>query len=480
MSPTDSVSYRLQRRVAAYVRDRGALLRGERALLLLSGGADSMALLDLIQGVDDVLRLNLDLAALHVDYATRGDDSTRDRRIVSDACEAAGVRLHVVCLEDKLRGGGFQARARALRYDRARELAVTEGYDVIVTAHNCDDQAETVIYRLAKYASPLGLAGMRTRDAGVARPLLCVGAAEIRTYCRTRGIAFGEDVTNLQRTYARNRIRLDVLPILAGINPRAVETIAAGAELAAEEAEVLAAAARAALDRVLLLPLRGDIAGVDTERLALESPALQSLALHELVRSTLGGDALVERRVVQAMLVLARRGDGSGKVTLRDGLEAVRSSGRLRLRLRERAHGCPPAGIALSEVAAAQGEGAVVAWRSRRYRLRLEPGAAFVRDQAQAFIAVPDGARRVTLRHPLRGERFAPLGLGAATTVARFLAAAGVPREARDLALVVAVDDVIAWVGCVIADGSRRGRVAESFRVHESTSSTLRVVEEDM
>ncbi len=153
-------------------------------------------------------------------------------------------------LHGRLAGRDFQARARAQRYGRARELAAEHGYDVIVTAHNRDDQAETVLYRLAKYASPRGLAGMRPRDGDLARPLLGVGAVELREYCRAAGIEYGEDVTNAEPRYARNVLRLEVLPLLEALNPRLAETLAAGAEQAAAEAEVLAAAAAEARARV--------------------------------------------------------------------------------------------------------------------------------------------------------------------------------------------------------------------------------------
>ena len=153
----------------------GALRGGERALLLLSGGADSMALLSLLRAADRRLELGLDLAALHVDYGLRGADSDRDRRIVERACAAVGVPLHVELLRGRLSGSDFQSRARDARYGRARQLAADHGYDVVVTAHNRDDQAETVLYRLVKYASPRGLAGMRPRDGDLARPLLCAG-----------------------------------------------------------------------------------------------------------------------------------------------------------------------------------------------------------------------------------------------------------------------------------------------------------------
>ena len=324
---------RLQRRVADGVAGSGALRGGERALLMLSGGADSMALLSLVRAADRRLGLGVRLAALHVDYGLRGAESDRDRRIVEVACRDARLDLHVERLRGRLAGRDFQARARDQRYGLARELAAHRGYDVIVTAHNRDDQAETILYRLAKYASPRGLAGMRPRDGDLARPLLSLGAAEIRDYCRAAGIEYGEDVTNAAPTYARNVLRLEVLPRLEALNPRLAETLAAGADQAAAEADVLDAVSAAARERVVRQPGLGDLLSVDVSALVAEPPALRALVLHDLLREALGGEALVERRLVEALLRLAERADDAGRLSLGRGLEAVRGRGALRIRV---------------------------------------------------------------------------------------------------------------------------------------------------
>ena len=479
MTGADAAGFRLERRVASFVAREGVLRPGEHALLMLSGGADSMALLALLPVVDARLGLRLNLSALHVDYAARGADSDRDREIVVRGCEEAGVPLHVVRLARRLSGAGFQARARALRYERARALAAAHGCDVIVTAHNRDDQAETVLYRLTKYASPRGLVGMRPRDSGLARPLLCLGAAEIRAYCRARGSEYGEDVTNARPVYARNALRLEVLPALARLNPRVAETLADTAAMAAAEAVVLAAATAAAAARATRPLMPGDLAALDIAALFAEAPALRALVLHDAARDALGGEALVERRVVEALLAVCARRDDAGRASVGRGLEAVRAGGVLRLRRRETAHVCAPVSVDGAALAAAGGEGVALVVCGRAFRALLLDGAVLVRDPARACVGLPGAPRRLTLRHPRRGERFAPLGLGVETTLARFLAGARAPASERARALVLAIDDVAAWMGYTDAAGARRGRVAQGFRVRESSLCTLLVFEED-
>jgi len=475
----DAAGFRLERRVAGFVEREGVLRLGERVLLMLSGGADSMALLALLPGVDARLGLQLRLSALHVDYGARGADSDRDREIVARACAASGVPLQVVRLRRRLSGAGFQARARAFRYERARELAAAAGCDVVATAHNRDDQAETVLYRLTKYASPRGLAGMRPRDGELARPLLCLGATEIREYCGARGIEYGEDVTNARPVYARNALRLEVLPALARLNPRVAETLSDTAAMAAAEADVLAAATAAAAAGAARPLAPGDLAALHIAALSAEAPALRALVLHDAAREALGGKVLVERRVVEALLALCARRDDAGRTSIGRGLEAVRAGGVLRLRRRARPHVCEPASVDGAALAAAGGEGVALAASGRCFRARLQDGSTLERDPARAFVGLAGPPRRVTLRHPRRGERFVPLGLRGETTVARFLAGARAPALERARALILAVDGSVAWVGFTASDGARHGRVAQGFRVRESSRCTLLVFEED-
>jgi tRNA(Ile)-lysidine synthase len=475
----DAAGFRLERRLGEFVLAQVVLRSSERTLLMLSGGADSMALLYLLEAVELRLGFGLRHAALHVDYGARGADSDRDRAIVERACGGLGVPLHVVRLRRQLEGAGFQEQARALRYRHARELARAHGYDVIVTAHNRDDQAETILYRLTKYASPRGLMGMRPREQRLARPLLCLGAAEIRGYCAVRDIAYGEDVTNQQTRYARNMIRLEVLPSLRRLNPRVGETLAAAAELAAAEATVLAAATAAAQERVACAPQAEDLAALGVADLLREEPALRSLVLHEWVRTAMGADALVERRVVEALLSLVARVDDGGRVTLSRGLEVVRGGGRLRLRRRPPAHACDQVAVEGARLAEARDGALPVAFCGRRFRVALEPGPVLPTCTTQALIGLAERPGLLTLRHPRRGERFAPLGLGAETTLARFLAGARVPADLRGRALVLDVDGRAAWVGFAAPGGASRARVAHDFRVHESSRWTLHMDEEE-
>ena len=250
---------------------------------------------------------------------------------------------------------------------------------------------------------------------------------------------------------------------------------------------MLAAAAAESRGRVTRPAPPGDLVALELAALAAEPPALRALVLHEIIREAMGGDALVERRLVEAVQRLATRTDDAGRVSLGRGLEAVRGAGLLRIRAAAPAHACAPASGRRRRPRRRRRLGGVgVTFCGRAWRLRLLPGAAFDRRAAlagEAFAGLDGPPRRVTLRHPRRGERFAPLGLGRETTVARYLAAARVPADLRPLVPVLDVDARAAWVGHAAAGlaaglAPAPGRVAHGYRVAHSSVLTLHVIRE--
>jgi tRNA(Ile)-lysidine synthase len=451
----DRRDFALQQRVCAYIAERDLLSAGNALLLLLSGGADSMAMLDLLRTADRRLGLGLTFEALHVDYARRGQDSVRDREIVVAACEHWHVPVHVVESGPAPPGQNFQAWARKVRYEAAAQLLAAHELDVIAAAHNRDDQAETVLYRLTKYGGPAGLAGMPAREGRLVRPLLGLGAAEVRAFCRRRGIVYGEDVSNAQPVYARNRLRLHVLPELALINPRVSETLAATADIAACEAEVIAAVVdRAWESMVSQSPAAGTV--VDVRRLSSEPPAVRTLCVRRLLTQALGAEAIVERRLVAAVEHLAGSVAGSATVTLPGGWEAAREYERLCVRRRREEHECRPLAIEPSG-GWQEGLALTVTFCGHRFALALAAsanlgtggcgGSSRWRGQSDVIIGLSRLPQRVWLRHPRPGEHFVPYGAAQPRSLARLLVAAKVPRDARTDAVVVEIDGEIAWLG---------------------------------
>ena len=219
-------------KVKAYIAKEIGLEPHATVFIALSGGADSTALLLIMK------ELGYKLHALHCNFHLRREESNRDQNFVEELCKQNDVPLSVRHFETeayaKQHGVSIEMAARDLRYGWFREELEqfgiqnsqlrTDGLEAFVAvAHHCDDQAETLILNLLRGTGLRGMAGMQPKNDGIIRPLLCLSREEIMSYLKSREQSYVTDSTNSERTYLRNRIRLDVIPLLQEINPAAVE-----------------------------------------------------------------------------------------------------------------------------------------------------------------------------------------------------------------------------------------------------------------
>lgn len=209
-------------RVLEFTRTRRLLERGNRVLVAVSGGPDSMVLLHLLVEIRGAL--GVDLAVGHVDHGLR-KASAKDAEFVARQAAALGLpyferRVDVRAHMEKTRTS-METAAREVRYGTLAALAIESGADRIATGHTATDQAETVLMRILRGTGPLGLAGIEAVTvAGIVRPLLCATATEVRTHASDRGIQVRNDPSNSDPRHFRNRVRMDLLPRLRTENPR--------------------------------------------------------------------------------------------------------------------------------------------------------------------------------------------------------------------------------------------------------------------
>ena len=292
------------------------LLSGQRpVVVMLSGGRDSVCLLDLAA----ILCGPGAVRALHVNYGLREDAGTDEGRC-RELCSRLGVELEVETARAP-EGGNLQAWARDLRYGAGASLAAATGSD-LAAGHTVSDQAETVLYRLAASPGRRALLGMPGRRGRLVRPLLAAGLTrgETTAWCEDRGLAWADDSTNDGGAYARSRIRGEVLPALEGVNPAAVENIARTAGLLRDEAEVLEMVVDTALAGRREIPL---------EHLEALPVALARLVVRELAEAATGAPCPRAAGRLDGILALDR-GSGSAALDVGDGARAVVQGGVLR------------------------------------------------------------------------------------------------------------------------------------------------------
>ncbi len=301
---------------------------GHRVGVAVSGGADSVALLDLLRELAP--RWNLALSVLHVDHGWR-DDSSEDARFAGELAGAHGMPFHVRTLEPGPRqGGNLEQTARLARREFFLGFLKAGLLDRVALGHTRSDQAETVLFRILRGAGATGLAGLRpVSPEGLVRPLLEVTRGEVEDWLRARGLDWREDSTNRDPRFARNRIRHFLLPDLEREwNPALSETLAQMAVLAGDEEDYW----RGQIDGVAegLLCRRGQAVLLRADRLAGLPPAVARRLLRRAVGQVRGDLRQIEFGHIEQILELGRRAEGDGRAQI-PGVDVFRSFEWIRL-----------------------------------------------------------------------------------------------------------------------------------------------------
>lgn len=237
------------KKVSQFIEEKHLFGFSDKVLVALSGGADSVALLRVL------LRLGYACEAAHCNFHLRGEESVRDERFVRALAERLEVPLHVIHFDTNAYAASHnvsvEMAARELRYDWFTKLRQECGAKVVAVAHHRDDSVETFLLNLVRGTGINGLQGIRPVNGDVVRPLLCVSRAEILDYLSSLGQDYVTDSTNLQDEFVRNKLRLNVIPMLETINPSVSDTIADTARRLSDVAQVYQEAIQAAKQRVM-------------------------------------------------------------------------------------------------------------------------------------------------------------------------------------------------------------------------------------
>ena len=224
--------------VKAYMAAQGMAAESARVLVACSGGADSVALLHLLRGMEGI-----DVVCAHFNHCLRGAESDRDEAFVQGLCADWGISFTAgrgdVAEYAASQGLGIEEAAREKRYAFLQKTAAETGCGLIATAHTADDNAETVLFHLIRGTGMSGLCGIPPVRGNVIRPLLNVTRSEIEEYLSLHGLPHVEDSSNGDTRYARNALRHTVLPALERLNGAAVKHICAAAELLREDESYL-------------------------------------------------------------------------------------------------------------------------------------------------------------------------------------------------------------------------------------------------
>lgn len=419
-------------------------LPGERVLVAVSGGPDSVALCHLLRrGLPE---LRLDLVAAYIHHGLRGAEADEDARFVQNlgrALEVPVVTRHLDVGRWQARyGGSLQMAARTLRYRCLRQIMAEAGATKLALGHNADDQAEEILLRLFRGTGPHGLTGMPAARGVVARPLLECHRHEILDYLHEHGLSYRRDSSNLRPWCQRNLLRLKWLPCLQrDFNSNLNATLLRTSKILQEEEDFWKSLLEAWLERHLRRDgqnaVRIPIAPLLETHAAMQRRLLR-LALEE-VRGQLQGLGFHH---IEALIRLCRSEKPSAEAHLPGMVTAMKDYGWLTIGRRpgipERIR-VPISGPGLYEV---PGLGDTIQLEEET----LQGNLRWQRNPAEEVMDRDRICFPLILRSFEPGDRFRPLGMGGSKKVKDFFVDARVPRSRRHLVPLLCSREHILWV----------------------------------
>lgn len=409
----------------------------------LSGGADSVALLDVMLRLRE--KYGFGVTAAHLNHRLRGAESDGDEEFVRKLCGEREVplfaeRRDIAGIAERT-GRGIEETAREERYSFLGEVAPGK----IATAHTSDDNAETVLFRLARGTGPDGLRGIPPVRGDIIRPLILCARADVEEYCRERGLSYRTDSSNFDTRYARNRVRRDVMPALREINPAVSRHITALSGMIDADSELL----RAITDAACRDAANGN--GLSVEKLLSYPEALSARVLRRRCMERCGQE--LSGKHLEAVFKLLS--DGT-KTELSGGCAAVRVKGRLEFE--------PPPAPGLAPIALGPGDGLA---ENGYLEFRYDGSKKFNKLVFKNSLDYAKIVGMVTLRTRLPGDAYRPLGRPLKPLKKLFNEVGLTPGE-RARRLVLADEVGIIWVEGFGAD--------ERLRVTSDTPRYVTVI----
>jgi tRNA(Ile)-lysidine synthase len=431
---------------------------GERVVLGVSGGADSVGLL---HALSEMGEYELDIIVAHLNHGIRGEEAERDKVFTEKMAKGMNIKFESASVDApayrKKYGLTLEEAARALRYKFFEEIRDKYKADKIATAHTLNDQAETVLIRLIRGSGLTGLSGIPpvTEDS-VVRPLIETSRGEIEEYLQAKGIKWIEDTTNELRTFSRNRIRLELIPKLTEYNPQVIETLARTSDILRIQDDFVKREGQKRFKRIFEKrgsELKGDLKKYKRLHAAMRLTVMRS-ALDELNEGLKNVSSVHLISADEFLLsdktsgeaefpggVVIAKGHDSFLVTTREGLD------------REFSYSIPSSGK----------------WTFEEFEVEIKKVKTDNLEEKNEEIAFfdPDSVQfPIEVRSFQEGDRFIPLGMKGKKKVKKYFIDSKVPRFLRKRVPIFISGNRIMWLGGM--------RMDERFRIKKKGGDSLK------
>ena len=462
----------LEQRVINFIQQHNPFSVGDKLVVAVSGGADSVCLLHIL--TQRRAELDIELHIAHLNHQLRDVESDSDAKYVSDLAHKLGIpatieRLDVAAYHDQ-KGGSLEEAAREIRYSFLAQVAKNVGAHKVVTGHTRDDHIETILMHLLRGAGTAGLCGLQSRsilqygeNSGqleLVRPLLDVNRQETLDYCQKYNLAPRSDSSNASLSFLRNRVRLELLPVLRSYNPSIDEALLRLADIAGDDISFIEE--QASLLWKELVREEDEAIYLDINKMVALPHAIQRQIFRRAIKQLRGSLKDVEADHIEAMIDFLSKPAGK-KLCLPDGLVLSTEYGRLILASAQ-ASICPlPPLLGVSNINI-PGKTDLSGWRIKADIMQEAVG------EDNGLVASFDAnkvGKELTVRQRRQGDRFQPLGMSQTKKLQDFMVDSRIPRSWRDRVPLICSPEQILWVV--------GWRIDDRVKVTENTKDILRI-----
>jgi tRNA(Ile)-lysidine synthase len=469
----------LIKKVTEYIEEHSMLQYGDKILVALSGGPDSICLLHMLEQLKETY--NIQLYAAHVNHCLRGDESEGDEKYVKSFCDKVGIPLYIKRVDinkyAKEKNLSSETAGREVRYSFFKELMIQLNGNKVALAHNANDQAETLLMRIMRGTGIDGLKGiLPVRDNIFIRPILCLNRSEIECYCEENNLKPRIDSSNLENIYNRNKVRLELIPyIQKNFNPDIIKTLNRFAELATVDSNFIEELAE---EKYNIFAKKLENKVVLEEHVFGEKEAVLSRIIRKAIINLLGTVNNFDSNHIYDIISLQRQGTGK-RIMLPYNVvaENIYSSIHLYINNKEdnkstfdnfnsviRKDDLKKAEQNNSTLTVSHEELGVLA----EFRiLHRNEELKFNADSLTKYFSYDNIEEDIIIRIRKDGDRFFPYGMKGQKKLKDYFIDLKIPKDERSLIPLLCIDNKIAWVIGY--------RTSDDYKVTKETKKILEV-----
>lgn len=460
----------MYKKVMSYIKDNNLIESGDKVLVALSGGPDSVCLLNILYNLKD--QLNIEIGAAHLNHLLRGEDAFEDEEYVKALCKSLNINCFVKRVDinrySKCKRVSSEMAGREARYNFFDDILKSEGYTKVATAHNANDQAETILFRLMRGSGIEGLCGIKKSRNKVIRPILCLSRKEVEEYIKINNLKPRIDKTNFEKIYNRNKIRLDIIPyIKENFNEDIIQTLNRMSVLLQKDNEFIENSARNFYEKYCIETLNYFI--IKKEMFRKEEAIVTRVIRYALTNfSKTHYD--FEMKHIYEVCNLAKNSSGKS-IDLPNRIYAENIYGDIYIKERININNIDAAQEILLKKDSVNGKRVLFNNRNIEFTLlKNDSNLDLNRSSLIKYFDFDKIDNIISLRNRKNGDKMIPFGMRGSKKIKDLFIDMKIPKEERKCIPLLCFDGNISWIVGM--------RISEEYKVTNKTKNILKVMVE--